>query len=192
MHDLNRQVKKEKTRGKIIDAAFKIYSENGFTAATSLIAKEAGIAHGSLFLHFPTRDCLIICLAEEFGNLLGSRFSELSDVHDTIEGLLGAHIDILSEYESLYSRFITEIVYLPEPVKAAFAEMQSGVAYHFNKALDAGIESGQLKRLPPHILYNAWIGLLHYYLQNGGLSGPVLKKYKKQLIFTYCELLRRQ
>jgi len=195
MQDSKRQLKKDGTRKKIVDAAFKIYSENGFTAATSLIAKEAGVAHGSMFLHFPTRDDLLTYLANEFGNTLRARFNELSGAYDTIEELLGAHIDILSEYEKFYSRLITEAAYLPENVKTALVRIQSGFAYHFNVVLNSEIENGILKKLPPQILFHAWTGLIHHYLQyiDASPSGEsVLKRYKKQLIFTYCELLRRQ
>ena len=190
-----RQGKKDATRKKIIDAAFKIYSENGFSTATSLIAKEAGVAHGSIFLHFPTREDLIACLIEDFADTLAARFRELEGVYGAVEELLGAHIDILSEYENFYSRFVMGASGLPENAKSSFEKIKSSFAVHFNDALNSGIGNGELKRLPPQILLNAWIGLLHYYLLNGDVSisdGSILKKYKKQLIFTYCELLRRQ
>jgi AcrR family transcriptional regulator len=195
MADSKRNLKKEGTRKKIISAAFKTYSESSFAAPTIMIAKEAGIAHGSMFLHFPTRDDLLSCLAEEFGSILSARFCELSGTYDTIEELLGAHIDILSEYESFYSRLITESAYLPGRARAAVAKLQSGLEYHFNIVLNTGIESGSLKKLPPRILFGAWLGLVHYYLQNNDLQSSgdsILKRYKRQLIFTYCELLRRQ
>ncbi|MCL1941715.1 MAG: TetR/AcrR family transcriptional regulator, partial [Synergistaceae bacterium] len=113
MQDSKRQLQKEQTRRKIIDAAFKIYSENGFSAATSAIAKEAGLAHGSVFLHFPSLNDLLACLLKEFGDSLTLRLHDLSRNSGTIEDLLGAYIDALSEHEKFYFRLITETSLLP-------------------------------------------------------------------------------
>ena len=195
MQDSKRQLKKEQTRRKIIETAFKVYSEQGFTASTSTIAKEAGIAHGSIFLHFPTLNDLLICIVKEFTSTLNSKLHNLSQINDNIEGLLDAHVDILSEHEDFYTRLITEMVLLPKEAKAVFATIQMGLSFNFNKIMNREIDDGVLKRLPPHILFYTWIGLVHYYLQNKELfvpDGSVLKRYKKQLIFTYCELMRKQ
>ena len=190
-----RESQKENTRKKIIESAFKIYSEKGFTAATSKIAKDAGVAHGSLFLHFPTLKSLLLCLVEEFGNSVCAKLSSLAENDSNIEELLDAHIDILSEHEDFYARLITETALLPKEAQSSLAKIQYGFAFHFHRVINHEIESGVLKKLPANILFNIWAGLLNYYLQNrDSLSpgSPVLKRYKRQLIFTYCELLRRQ
>jgi len=195
MENSNRSLQKEGTRSKILKAAFKVYSEKGFGAPTSLIAKEAGVAHGSVFLHFPTLNDLLSSLIEDFGETLCSRLHERLEPGGAIEGLLEAHIGILSEYEMFYTKLISETVLLPDDARTTVAMIQTSLACHFHKALAEGIGSGALKRLPPHILFNAWIGLIHYYLQNKDFfspEGPVLKRYEKHLIFTYCELIRRQ
>jgi AcrR family transcriptional regulator len=52
----------EKTR-KILDAALKLFVEYGFHATpTSKIAKEAGVANGTLFNKFATKNDLIVAL----------------------------------------------------------------------------------------------------------------------------------
>jgi len=51
---------KSKKRKKIIEVAIKLFVERGFHGTpTSLIAKEAGIATGTLFNYFKTKDILI-------------------------------------------------------------------------------------------------------------------------------------
>ena len=195
MQNQKRQLQKEQTRKKITDAAFKIYSENGFTSSTSTIAKVAGVAHGSVFLHFPTLDDLLIYIIKDFTSALSAKLHKLSEVNDTIENFLDAHIDVLSEYEDFYIRVINETVLLPKEAVAAFKTVQTGLFFNFNKIMNREIDEGILKRLPPHILFNTWLGLIHYYLQNKDMfmpDGSVLTRYKKQLIFTYCELMRKQ
>jgi|GEM_PF-7016826 AcrR family transcriptional regulator len=49
-----RRHQKEQTRMRIIAAVIKVYTEQGFSAPTTAIAGEAGISHGSIFVHFPS------------------------------------------------------------------------------------------------------------------------------------------
>ena len=190
-----RQLRKEETRRKIIETAFQVYSENGFTAPTSLIAKEAGLAHGSVFLHFPTLNDLLTCIVTEFSNVLSAKLHKLSEANDNIESLLDAHVDVLSEHEDFYMRLVTEAALLPKQARSVFMTVQTGLSFNFNKITNKEMDDGVLKRLPSHILFNTWIGLLHHYLQNREFFAPdgsLFKRYKKQLIFTFCELMRKQ
>jgi AcrR family transcriptional regulator len=55
--------KSEDKRNAIIDAATRLFAERGLTAApTSEISKQAGVAEGTLFTYFKTKDDLINAL----------------------------------------------------------------------------------------------------------------------------------
>ena len=49
------RVKSEDKRNAILDAAVRVFARQGLSAPTSLIAKEAGVANGSLFTYFATK-----------------------------------------------------------------------------------------------------------------------------------------
>jgi AcrR family transcriptional regulator len=58
--------KSEDKRNAILDAATRVFAERGLTAApTSEISKRAGIAEGTLFTYFKTKDELINALYRE-------------------------------------------------------------------------------------------------------------------------------
>jgi AcrR family transcriptional regulator len=58
--------KSEDKRNAILDAASRVFAERGLTAApTSEISKEAGVAEGTLFTYFKTKDDLINALYRE-------------------------------------------------------------------------------------------------------------------------------
>jgi AcrR family transcriptional regulator len=58
--------KSEDKRNAIIDAATRVFAERGLTAApTSEISKQAGVAEGTLFTYFKTKDDLINALYRE-------------------------------------------------------------------------------------------------------------------------------
>jgi AcrR family transcriptional regulator len=58
--------KSEDRRNAIMDAATRLFAERGLTAApTSEISKQAGVAEGTLFTYFKTKDDLINALYRE-------------------------------------------------------------------------------------------------------------------------------
>jgi AcrR family transcriptional regulator len=58
--------KSEDKRNAILDAATRVFAERGLTAApTSEISKQAGVAEGTLFTYFKTKDDLMNALYRE-------------------------------------------------------------------------------------------------------------------------------
>ncbi len=64
-------------RELIIEAALKLFCENGFqNTSTALISKEAGVATGTLFLYFPSKEELINTLYIESKKELSTYLKE--------------------------------------------------------------------------------------------------------------------
>ena len=59
------RAKSQDKRNAILDAATRVFAERGLGAATSAISGAAGIAEGTLFTYFPTKDELINALYRE-------------------------------------------------------------------------------------------------------------------------------
>src|SRR5690348_11986203 len=57
---------KAATRQRILDTARRLFTDRGYDAtATRDIARAAGIASGTLFNYFPTKEAIVACLARE-------------------------------------------------------------------------------------------------------------------------------
>lgn len=57
---------KAATRQRILDAARHLFADRGYDeTATRDIARAAGIASGTLFNYFPTKEAIVACLARE-------------------------------------------------------------------------------------------------------------------------------
>ena len=196
MADSTRQIQKLNTRKKIIETAYKIFSERGFSVPSNIIAKEAGVSHGSIFAHFPTINDLMVSLLSEFGDKIGMNLHKLAKKCDSMENLLKEHLRVLEEYEAFYCRLISEKNVLPEEAKDIFAFIQSTVAFHFSSVIEREIEKGTVKKLPIPILYNTWLGLVHYYLMNRDFfsdsDGSVIKRYGPELVSTYLKLIKNE
>ena len=189
-----RQIQKLNTRKKIIETAYNIFSEKGFSVPSSLIATEAGVSHGSIFAHFPTMNDLVVSLLSDFGDKIGTSLHILAKKCDSVEELLKEHLKVLEEYEAFYSRLISEKNILPEEAKNTFAVIQSTVAFHFRSVIELEIEKGTVKKLPIHIMFNTWLGLIHYYLLNkdffSNSNESVIKRYGSELLNTYLNLIK--
>lgn len=196
MNTSARQIQKLNTRKKIIETAYRIFSERGFTVPTNIIAKEAGVSHGSIFAHFPTLNDLLISLLSDFGENMGTSLHVLSNKCDSVETLLEEHLNVLEKYEAFYSRLISERNRLPDEAKNTFVIIQSTVAFHFSSVIDREIERGTVKKLPTHLLFNTWLGLVHYYLQNKEFfidsNESVLRRYRTELLSAYLNLIHKE
>jgi len=188
-----RKMQKEQTRERIVTAAMKVYSEQGFSTPTTAIANEAQVSHGSIFVHFPTVESLVMRLLDSFSQDITSELHLLRD-SGGIEKLLAMHIDVLTKHEGLYKRLTSEAVYLPEEAKNTFIAIQSTVSIHFLQALEPEISAGRIKPIPFHMLFNTWLGLIHYYLLNGELFAPhdsVLIRHKDTLIECFMAFIKQ-
>ena len=56
-----RQARSAETRGRILDAAARVFSRHGYSAGTTnRIAAEAGMSVGSLYQYFPNKDAILV------------------------------------------------------------------------------------------------------------------------------------
>jgi AcrR family transcriptional regulator len=192
---LSRQEQKHLTRQTIIRTAAKLFSEEGLgTTKTGAIAQGAGISHGSIFVHFPTRDELVTAVVEEIGGQIANRVRQLTSQGASVREVLAGHLDGLMEYESFYTRLVLEGPFLPSSARRVMVEIQSAIASHLEEVMEEEISEGKIRRLPLHLAFNTWIGLIHHYLSNADLFAPggsVLKKWGKKLLNHYMELLTK-
>lgn len=193
MAETKRQKQKHLTRKHLIEIAMKQFGENGITMTrTADIARIANVSHGTIFVHFSTQEDLLIAVVEEFGIRIAQRIHELVDTNHSLFEVLEAHIKGLIEFEPFYTRLIIERRLLPESVRNTYIMIQSTISFHIGTAAEKEIEQGIVRKLPLHLLYNTWIGLIHYYITNGDLfcsNGSVLKQYSHELLQHYISLI---
>jgi AcrR family transcriptional regulator len=76
--------KSDDKRDAILTAAASIFAEGGLSAPTSAISKSAGVAEGTLFMYFPTKNDLLNALYRqiklELAEVLMSGFGRKNDV----------------------------------------------------------------------------------------------------------------
>ena len=99
-------------RERILAAAVKVFAENGYyTAKVAQVAREAGVADGTIYLYFKNKDDLLISAFEDRMTWLNNRLrSELKllggDVLSRLNRCLELHLALALEEREL-AEFIT-------------------------------------------------------------------------------------
>lgn len=192
MAQSQRQLQKAATKEKILQTAMSLYLGNGIATTTDAVAREAGLSHGTIFVHFPTREDLFLQVLTRFAQEMGDKLHALSALDRDLAELLTAHLEVLEEYEGFYTELIAEMATLPVDARNIVISLQSIVSRHFNTAIERGQQEGSIKTIPLHMLFNTWLGVVHYYLLNAALFAPegaVLKRYKNDLVNNFLLLI---
>ncbi len=183
---VSRTLRKEATRKLLVETALDQYTLKGITATpTADIARAAGVAHGTVFLHFSTQEALVAAVIEDFGARVTLRLHELVAQQATLRDVLTAHVRCLEEFEGFYTRLVVEGRLLPTSTRTTLLGIQTAISFHLAQAADREAQEGRIAPCPSHLLFNTWLGLVHYYLTNGDLFAPdgsVLHKYGPELV----------
>jgi TetR/AcrR family transcriptional repressor of acrEF/envCD operon len=191
----DRRERKHLTRARLIAAAQRLFARRGVAGtSTAEIAAAACVAHGTVFVHFPTREDLILAVLEEVVIRVPARVRELAlRTQPGLGPVLEAHVRAVSEQEALYATLVVERQHLPRTSRSRLVILQSAVAYIFRDAARREIAAGTLRDLPLGLLFNTWLGLLHHYVCNRDLfaTGPgVLAERGPALIRHFLELVK--
>jgi len=108
--DTNRPDKRE----RISDAAIAVFAEKGYHAArVSDVAKEAGVADGTIYLYFRNKEDLLLSIFEEkMGMLIGLLLAELEGVDSPLDKMRifsRQHLSRLRTYPLIAQVFQVEI-----------------------------------------------------------------------------------
>ncbi len=170
----------------------QVARRDGFREASTLdVARRARVSHGLVFAHFSTRDALLVEAVSDLGLRMTNAMHAL--VHDGahLREVLRAHLRCIQEHEDLYARLIAELPFLPARARTAWVGVQSAVSHHLADAYAAGVRAGELESLPPHLVFNTWVGLVHHYVLSRELFAPggsVVRKHGPMLVDHFLRL----
>jgi AcrR family transcriptional regulator len=188
-----RSQQKEETHERIVRAALHLFEKRGFAATrTQDIAEEAGISHGSIFVHFRTRDELLIHVCQRFLTAVDAQTRQGLRGSAGLEPFLFAHMEAISAHEALYTRLVQELSALPAEVRALMLETQSAVSAHLKMVLRKDDAFLNLDPSEHPFLFNAWMGVLTYYLLNRDnftTSEHLLKEQGAQIVELFLKLV---
>lgn len=189
-----RKQQKEQTRRSLLKAAFSEFGRRGIMATRmSDIAAAAGVSHGTVFAHFESQEALISAVIEAFGEKITLRTHELASQCQGVQELLEVHLRCIEEAETFYTRLVNEARFLPQVARDTFIMIQSALSFHISQSAQAEMDQGKVVKMPVHLFFNTWVGLVHYYLNNSDLfarEDSVIKRYGPILLEHFMNLVR--
>ncbi len=159
------KLKKEEKRRKIIEAAIKIFAENGyFNSRVSEIAKQAGVADGTIYIYFKSKEELLSAIFDEALNVFVEESRKtLEGITDPIEKLkkivclhlkhLGSNRDLAMVFQI---EFRHNIVFMERLTKTKLADYFK----IFEEVIKEGQEKGLFKDLNPRFCAKYIFGVI--------------------------------
>jgi AcrR family transcriptional regulator len=177
-----RERKKERTRQEIYQAAMRLFLHRGFDAVTiEDICESADVARGTFFLHFPTKDALLL----EYGEQVTAELEEmLRDYRGSAAAALRKVLSLLAERASHHADIVRLVVreVMARPLALANATEQSRDLVHLlADIVRRGQTEGEFRRnveprLAAAIVTSAYFAIVTEWVRCGGtfaLAGAV-------------------
>ena len=103
--------KKERTRRRIVEGARKLFGDKGFEQTTTRdIATAAGIAAGTMFNYFPTKEALAMTIVEQALEEAGAEFEGRLRGDETLDEALFAYVAVGLRHLGPHRNYVGEVL----------------------------------------------------------------------------------
>ncbi|MBO0683709.1 MAG: TetR/AcrR family transcriptional regulator [Candidatus Dormibacteraeota bacterium] len=149
----------DRRRAQILTAARRVFARQGFHRTTVReVAREAGLADGTIYLYFANKQDLLLALLGQLGRV-GERRADFAglagmDARASMESYLRRRLEDLRAWRELFMAVFPEV--LADPGLRAAQAAQTVPAFEAAEAeLARRMESGELRALDPALLARA-------------------------------------
>lgn len=157
-----------KTKRKIFETSMELFARKGYEA-TSIeeITSVVGVAKGTLYYHFSSKEEIFYFLIEEGMKLLKNsidiKTSKLENSVDKLRAVVLIQIKIIVKYESFISMLLSQI-WGQEPRNIRCREYTFEYINMIEDIIKKGIEKGELVSGDSSVIAarNIWIYLFNY------------------------------
>ena len=153
-------------RERILDAAIKVFAAEGFyNAKVSQIAHEAGVADGTIYLYFKSKDDLLINLFEDRMERVNANLREAIETESTavarLKRIVKLHLELVEQNRDMAEVISVELrqssKFIREYSNPKFAEFLRTIA----GAVVEGQRTGELRTgIDPYVFARALFGAL--------------------------------
>ncbi|MBU8707186.1 fatty acid metabolism transcriptional regulator FadR [Bacillus subtilis] len=135
---------------QIIDAAVEVIAENGYhQSQVSKIAKQAGVADGTIYLYFKNKEDILISLFKEkmgqFIERMEEDIKEKATVKEKLALVISKHFSLLAGDHNLAIVTQLELRQSNLELRQKINEILKGYLNILDGILTEGIQSGELK-----------------------------------------------
>ena len=186
-----RKIEKEKTRLKLLNVAKKEFLKKGVLSTnTADIAKKAGIAHGSIFFHFNTKETLINEVIETQLKQITDNLYPLMNETDVLDKLINVYFLAIEENEKFFCMMARERPFYNKYLQHQMIYFDSVIRKYFHDAYKNGLEKNEYRTVDIGTVLDFLFSTINYYLSHNNLYKINTKR--KIIINTFFTLIRSQ
>jgi AcrR family transcriptional regulator len=184
---------KKETRRRLLAAAKQEFIRGGFfTISTVDIARNAGVAHGTVFFHFQNKENLLVeVLDQELLRITEELKQQLNGLTG-VEALLNRYLDFLTQEEDFFAILARETPLYDGSLRRTILSREAAVRMYFYQAIETAIEQGLCKLVEITTLLNFLFGTLNYYLSlrdSFSEAGSVIAEKREIITETFLQLI---
>ncbi len=165
------------TRARILESARSELEVHGYRDAnTARIAHAAGVAHGTVFLHFSTREQLLDAIV--LSDALADAAEALPHLRASasLGELLTLHLRQLSAHLPFARLLARELPFLSPSLRAHILVSRTALVEAMRLSILAGQEAGTFKPGDPAVLLAFWLGAIERHLVHPDLLPPLTER----------------
>jgi AcrR family transcriptional regulator len=186
--------RREERRERILDAAREIFSRKRYNEVTvALITSEVGIAKGTFYLYFHSKEDLFLEVMRNAGQRLRRAVTEAAvGVDDPLEKVrvsVPVIFDIYRREASLYQAIFQQASFLDSERYDEYFALYEPIANDFQMTIEEGIRRGVFKvdnpRMLSHGVFGFLASLIHQWLlleSEGGAPEGYLEEMSDMVI----------
>ncbi len=131
-HLNRREESKLETRKKILESTTDLLLENGFVkVSTKDIAKVSDVSQGSIFLHFDSKENLLISILESNINHLENDLDERCKATSSMDEFVRLLLDVLVQHENMLARAYNDYPYLTDSLRKQIDDLETKMKNYF-------------------------------------------------------------
>lgn len=155
--------KQTEKQQRIVEAAVKMFAEKGYAnTSTSEIAKAAGVAEGTIFRHYGTKDNLLLSIILPFikdtlpvmaeGVFKEINLEKLPSFESFLRALVKNRIEFIKENREIFQILVKEILYNEGLRKELEPYITANISNRILRLIERFKEQGELICLPAKVI----------------------------------------
>lgn len=162
----NVQARLQAREATILEAATRVFTEKGYHGATMRkIAREAGVATGTLYLYFPSKEAAFLALVDELKEavlkaILDARQRQTGTLVK-LEASIRAAIEVFAGNRDLTKIVLVQAAWASPEFEGRLNELHDAFSGFIGLELQEAIESELIEPIDVIVAARAWVGTFY-------------------------------